>query len=280
MARNGGGGGRFAPRTPAWLAVLMFAEQNLDRASRLSGLLLEELAWTWTTAAARDAVTSAIYSGKKARYSPGGLRFDAGLFDWEAKALETAPFPRRGRILLTGAGGGREMAALAERGYEVVALEPCEALFSSAVEVARGHAGTRVVRASNQDLIAHGDGRLDGVEGVFDGVLLGWESFSYVAPEERVGFLTALHRLAPRAPVLLSFATWRSGVDVPRRVQRRVRSAFRWLRGGQAIGGFDSAAGFYWPMTCGELRGAAEAAGYDVRLCEAEPYPHAMLSVR
>lgn len=46
-----------------------------------------------------------------------------GLFEWEAAAL-AADFPVTGRIVVTGAGAGREVPALLERGYDVVGYEP------------------------------------------------------------------------------------------------------------------------------------------------------------
>lgn len=58
---------------------------------------------------------------------------ESGFRDWEASAI-AAYFPKSGRVLVPSCGGGREVLALARRGFEVVAFE-CEPSLSFIVRI-------------------------------------------------------------------------------------------------------------------------------------------------
>ena len=71
-------------------------------------------------------LTAAAYT-RKAHYAATWHQ-DLGLFDFEERAL-TEHFPAPpARLLVIGCGGGRELVALAERGFTVVGVEPDAAL--------------------------------------------------------------------------------------------------------------------------------------------------------
>ncbi len=122
-----------------------------------------------------------------------------GWFDWEREVLATA-FPPSGRVVLTAAGGGREVVALRRSGYEVVAGE-CN-------EVLRARANGLLLRLGmvGDVLPLERDHALVGC-GTFDAAVVGWGSYTFVrGGARRVAFLRELRAsLRPGAPVLLSF---------------------------------------------------------------------------
>src|ERR671918_3043882 len=70
-----------------------------------------------------DAFNASAY-GTAERYDPESSAYVASLYPWEEEAIDKY-FPLApSRILVGGAGAGREPLALAERGYQVTAFEP------------------------------------------------------------------------------------------------------------------------------------------------------------
>lgn len=180
-------------------------ERQLGRASRF----LAGFVWVTASDDVLTATTVAI-NGRVTAPPP-----DAGLFEWEREWLDEALPPAPARVLVSGAGRGREVVALQRRGYEVDALEPSSA-HGELTRVCRG----RSWRLAHQDLAA---GR--GPDGPYDAVLLGWGSFSYVLePEAREALVARLDALCPAGPLLASFA-------------RRVESRSAALAHGAEVGG-------------------------------------------
>ena len=275
---------------PAWARALLLADRAVHSSVRLAALVRTELLLAGLSDGEREAVNAAVFSAEDT-YAPGGPTFAQGLFGWERTALATAPFPSSGRLLLGGAGGGRELAGLCALGYEVVAFEPAPGLAEALARVAADHPKASAYRGSYGDLVraARGEGgALAGaVGGGFDGVVLGWASLSHVTDAgARTALLEALRVIAPRAPVLLSYL----GPDDDGRGNGRVEALRaplrRWLAGvlGRTAApggaGFVPGAGFFERYTAGEIEALAEGAGYEVALHEREPYPHAIVVPR
>jgi len=275
---------------PAWARALLIADRAVHSTVRLAALVRTELLLAGLSADEREAVNAAVFSAEDT-YSPGGPAFAQGLFGWERTVLATAPFPSSGRLLLGGAGGGRELAGLCALGYEVVAFDPAPGLAEALGKVAAEHPKASAYQGSYGDLVraAHGEGGplAGAVAGGFDGVVLGWASLSHVTEAgARAALLGALRVVAPQAPVLLSYL----GPDDDGRANGRVealRAPLRqWLAG--ALGraraaegaGFVPGAGFYQRYSAGEIEALAEGAGYEVALHEREPYPHAIVVPR
>ncbi|MCB9699794.1 MAG: class I SAM-dependent methyltransferase [Alphaproteobacteria bacterium] len=144
-----------------------------------------------------------------------------GLFAWEAEAI-AASFPTAGRVLVTSAGGGREVIALRRMGYDVVGTECHPVLRERARELLLRLATDVGVMPAERD-------RVGSVEGPFDAAVVGWGAYTFLrGTARRRAFLAELGALlTPGAPVLLSFFA-REGD--PRR--------FRWLAAvGNAVGG-------------------------------------------
>jgi SAM-dependent methyltransferase len=263
-------------QVPRWVRATLALDRALAAGARAAHVLIEETLAAWLTETERDAVTAEIY-GRQSSYGPRGAHFEAGLFDWEERALEVAGSPPGGTLLLGGAGGGRELAALVARGFEVVAFEPSE-LVEQAASLPLSRA--TVVRASYADLVRaveEGSGPLAPHLRAFDGVVLGWTSLMHVTgARSRERLLRAIRACAPEARVLASF--WTPASDAAS-VRARVRRALSRL-GARAEPGlrFAAHAGFYQPLDRDALEALARATGYRVALYEERGAGHAVLA--
>jgi hypothetical protein len=275
-------------KAPTWSRLLYRFSRVLSVVDVAQQIVRDELLFAYLQPEQRSVVTFDAYA-KNSNYVPGGEFFSQGLFAWELALLEDSRVPRSGRVLLAAAGGGRELHALLQRGYEVCAFEPVAPLFDSAREVARGAKAT-VAKATYQDLVARAEGRpgpLDGWRGPFDFCVLGWGSLSHLTePTVVLDVLRAFRSLAPSAPIMASFFVRSSGQPATTGGARKLR---RVLRGTLAIAGgrpvaaglrFLTAAGFIYAFSREELVSLCGDAGYEVALFDDCTYPHALLLPR
>ena len=216
-----------------------------------------------------DAFNDITY-GATDVYRPDAPIYRSGLFNWEGEAIARAFPPAPGRVLVGGAGGGREAFALAERGSDVVAFDPSERLVESmAAHAAAIGAGGRSGRVdaflgryedlprlqtagaepSKVDLREHPR---------FDAALFGWASYSHlrlrqhrILALEQVGALTA-------GPVLVSFYLGRGGQPRTRRGRVARRLGF------DGLDRFTTHVGYYHLSTSDELRQEAREAGLQI----------------
>lgn len=288
---------RVSYRVPAWVRAFLAADRLASRATNVRESLRDELLLAWIPPARRAELTAALYADQST-YLPGGHRFQSGLFAWEQRVLDSPLFPKSGRVLLGAAGAGRELVALLERGFSVVAFDPCEPFVEAALRVAStlsdasAAARATVVHASYADLRRAADAR-DGplaflaapASPPIAAVILGWGSLSHVSPSsERLALLRAVRRLAPAAPVLASFALEPDSAAPPGskgRVRDLLRRLFTALRApGLSEPGdhFYPDGGFFSNLSSDEILSLAFRAGYEVALFEDGPYPHALLA--
>ena len=272
---------------PPVVRIFLVLDRIFSAMWRTFKMVRDETLWAWASKSARDQANRAIYGGQTV-YSPGGSTFQDGLFSWEREEI-AASFPPSGRILLGGAGGGRELVELCKAGYDVLALEPVPALAAAARAAAAPYPRSKVITASYTDLVHAAEQRsgplaahLCGVD--FQGVILGWTSFSYVWKDEREALLKALRRLAPHAPVLLSFFA-REDVDDGRLA--KLRDWYRRLL--RRVGAkdlsepgdiFHPSAGFHCSFTPEEIYSLAREAGYDADTVEGHFTPRTLLRPR
>jgi hypothetical protein len=251
---------------PLWIRSLLWADRALDRFGELQATAVEELALALVPPAQRQACNDAIYARADV-FRPGGAQFECGLSHWEERLLAHPAVPREGRVLLGGAGGGRELDALQQRGHRVTAFEPCASLAESGRALA--HSGSRMLEGNYADLIRalDGAGPLASVrhDAPFALVLLGFGSLTHVFDEaERIALFRALARIAPGAPVIASFLPRRGSIG-PRR--RAMRAALRALGApSSAPDGafFLTRSGFGVSLGPEEVRRLADAGGYAI----------------
>ena len=273
------------PRLPLWIRLVLAVDRAASATARAASMLRDELLLAWVRPTHRARITDALYAIQDA-YAPGGRTFEQGFFEWEAQALEHPSVPRRGRVLVGGAGGGREMAAFRARGYDIVGFDPCEPLVRGAQQRFAADPGVTIVCGSYADLGRTADANrhplADALAGPpIDLVVLGWGSFSYVATEsEAVELMRTIRSLAPTAPVLLSFLRPTLGAPAIAGARARLRRLFARLGAPGRPGtgdAFSPWAGFYRAVAMEEIRTLAGAAGYDVALLREDWYAHALL---
>lgn len=188
-----------------------------------------------------EQISIDIYESNMKSYKP-----EHGLFAWEEAALEYLPSPPA-RILIPGAGLGREAFALEDRGYEVWASEPTK---SGAAALA-ARLGGRATVGSFEDLLS-GPAWPPREVGA---TILGWGSLSHCLSSKRRARL--LTRLAQRSDVIVV-----SVFDAS--AQQR---AWRWGRrlASPAPGrGFVPYAGYFEPPSEAELREHSDRLDFDL----------------
>lgn len=266
---------------PFWFRALLALDRAPRPLVRAIAAVREELLLAWVAPARRDALTVALFD-RQQTYAPGGNTFREGLFDWECELLAHPKVPRKGRVLLGGAGGGRETVALHKLGYEVFAFEPAAALVRAGARAIAALPGSTLLRASYDDLVRAVRGEQNSLSGVltasFDVLILGWGSISHVLDDaDRLAILRAMRSVAPAAPLLLSFDEPSilekpgGALDRTRRVLRRlfvlIHAPGRVSEGDR----FFSWAGFFRESTAAGLEALARDAGYQVAFIATRP---------
>jgi SAM-dependent methyltransferase len=184
----------------------MMADWMYDRFDRLRSRLVSRLA----SDDVLDAYNDLNY-GRQPVYEAGSAVFRATLFNWEAEMLDRVAPPPPARILVGGAGGGREAFALAARGYEVTAFEPSPALARSMAAQATARSAPVEALVGRYEQLprlepVHEPGLVDlAARARFDAAILGWASYSHVRSRcARVSTLRAFAQVTD-GPVALSF---------------------------------------------------------------------------
>ena len=181
-----------------------------------------------------------------------------GLLGWERQAMRDH-FGGCRRLVVIGAGGGREVIALTEAGYAADGFECNAALMAVANRYLeqRGHAVRVLPLERDAAPAVPPDGR-------WDGAFVGWSTYMLIIGRQaRIRFLRDLARtLSPGAPVLLSFFT-RSG-DSPRAVGVwKLANAIRRVRRLPPVElGDDLAPNFVHRFTEEEVRAELAEAGF------------------
>lgn len=222
------------------------------------------------------ALDEAVYATVDEKLGIGSARYDhpdhirSGLTPWERDLLERHA-PAGTRLLITSAGGGREVLGALTLGYDAVGYEPHRGLVAAgdAVLTADGHPG-RLHRCARD--------AFPRTAPAADAILVGWGSYSHIAPStRRVAFLKdARERLPYGAPLLLSF--WmllgrerQLGIVYGvARCLRRLRRLPPPERGDILMPHFGHA------FSPAELRRELAAAGFSLEQLTGTPYPHAV----
>jgi len=219
------------------------------------------------TSLASDAVLEA-YNDLAYRstvvYDATAPQFREQLFNWETELVDRAFPAPPGRVLVGGAGGGREAFELCARGFTVTAFEPSHALARSMGDRARSSgAAVQPLVGRYQDLpvLRTLDGQPVDLrdQARFDAALLGWSSYSHIRQRsERVATLAALARLT-EGPVCASFFLRR---ETPGPAATHPLSAWAARRGLRREGDrFTPHIGFFHQSTVEEIDGEIAEAG-------------------
>jgi hypothetical protein len=189
-----------------------------------------------------------------------------GLFDWERAAIEEH-FPSSGRIVVTGAGGGREVLALLKQGYDAVGYEPHPRLVraGAALLERRGH-GQRLFVSRRDAFPAE--------VGVCDAIIVGWGSYTMMpGRRQRIEFLRGARACLPvDGPILVSFYV-REGGERYHSAVGRIANLLRRVRRSEPTEVGDALSpNFVHRFADGELTTELEAAGFLVHAYRRHPY--------
>jgi hypothetical protein len=225
----------------------------------------------WLGAMDRDTLDliDEIYYEGKSQYVDEAYNL-TGLRDWEAEMIE-AHFPDSGRVLVTGAGGGREVLALLERGFDAVGYEPNEQLVTAGAAFLEQRGHDDRLHVVDRDVFPEETGRCDAV-------VVGWGSYMLIpGRSRRVAFLRGARRCLPEgAPILLSFFARppeaRSFVTIS-----LVANVVRRLRGLPRVDLGDALSPNYTHhFTRDDVASELQEAGFRLVVFEAQPYGHAV----
>lgn len=227
-----------------------------------------------------DAFNAVAYGGAE-RYDPNSEAYVSSLYPWEEMAIERHFPPPPARILVGGAGAGREPIALAQRGYRVVAFEPVARLVKAMPTAAAAAEVTVTTFRGSYRQLPHlepvGDADEASLMSDFDASVVGWGSISHLYTErDRVAALESMASLT-KGPILVSFTATRPDGPPP---ASRLR---KWLldrRGRHPADRFSISMGFQHPVNEEEVRDLAAAAGLEVTALEFSHTalaPHAVL---
>jgi hypothetical protein len=177
----------------AHLAVRL-ANKAAQATAAFSSLLDEVPLALYTPALER--ITNERYYARNREYVGDSVE-RTGFFPYETEALDRDFPPPPARLLVHGAGGGRETLALLQRGYRVDAFEPVASMAAHANRILAPNGGA-VRQASLQEWSAN-------PTGAYDGIFNGWDMWTHMMRhDERVAALRAF-RAVSDGPVLLSF---------------------------------------------------------------------------
>jgi hypothetical protein len=200
---------------PAWLAEcfarLILASRLIDKSYSLFERARSALILAFAPEAVIIRFNDLAY-GRDLSYHPESPTFRRGLFAWEERAIARY-FPRPpARVLVGGAGGGREVLALAEKGYEVTAFEPSPPLAAAMSCHFAERSNIEVYRARYEDMPHLFPARPDAPsttleEGPrFRAAVLGWGSYSHLRTKaQRIHTLSSFARYV-QGPILVSFS--------------------------------------------------------------------------
>jgi hypothetical protein len=185
---------------------------------------------------------------------------EQGLFGWE-RQLVGDHFPARGRIVVLACGGGREVLALRDAGYDAVGYESHPALvaFARRFLADRGHRDC--VFSMERDAFPDD-------AGACDAVIVGWGAYSLIGGSgARISFLRAAGaHLAAGDPVLVSFFE-RVAASRSARWTATIANALRRARGRAPIEQGDVLApNRVHVFGVGAVGAEIDAAGFDVEV--------------
>jgi len=223
-------------------ARAVHATRAIDRAYYRGDRLRSLLVLAFCSDAFLDEYGRLAYD-RGAAYNAASTEFRTGLFEWEKEAIGRFFPPPPAKILVGGAGGGREPYALVEKGFTVVAFDPAPVLVSSMQARARRDYPERLqaYRGCYEDLPFLGGSddasRVDLRQWApFDAAILGWGSFTHLLTDAgRVDTLTRVGQLTD-GPILVSYhpsnqlapppSGWGPIAALRRRARRRGAAAF------------------------------------------------------
>jgi len=194
----------------------------------------------------------------------------SGLFGWEAEAVDHY-FKGCGRVVLLGAGAGREVTPLLDRGFEVDAFECHDGLREAGNDLLAKRDPPSSIQAMERD-------RCPELDGNYDGVIVGWGMYTLIqGRERRVQLLRELRASVKLGtPMLLSFYIL-GGPQRRYRIAFRFGNAIRSALGRESLDlGDDLSPGYGHFFTRETIEEELNQAGWRLEFFDRRTYPHAV----
>jgi hypothetical protein len=171
-----------------------------------------------------NAVTAKHFD--ESRYYASAEHNLEGFFDWETPLLDRY-FRRGSRILVAGAGAGREVLALRKAGFDAEGFECSLSLVRASEKFFDQLGEPKYVTHCPPDMVPPGPP-------TYDGLIVGWGAYTHIPTNlRRVAFLQALRlRALPHSPLVISFFL-RNTYSYDTVVYRTATLCRRFLRGGK-----------------------------------------------
>lgn len=199
-----------------------------------------------------------------------------GLFSWEDIATKNFFPPPPAKILIGGAGSGRELILLGKKGYYLSGFEPILISATHAKSCVPKEKLLVFQKGKYEDLVK---GTLQEIEKYkpYDAVILGWGSISHILdPNMHKFILQKVRNVCPNGPILLS---WRRASYASPKV-RFLRKIFSFckLRTSSERDYFRFDLGFCHSFSKDEIENLAKSTNNSIAFYEDEKtYPHAVL---
>jgi hypothetical protein len=183
----------------------------------------------------------------------------SGFFGWEKFVLERF-FQRGSRIVVAGAGGGREVLALRKAGFDAEGFECSLPLVRASEQIFERLGESKYLTLCEPDRVPEGPR-------IYDGLVVGWTVYTHIPTKaRRVAFLQALsERALPGSPLLISYFARQSGASDDVLVYRTARLWRFLLRGRREpleVGDRISYARFVRSFTSDEVEAELRDAGF------------------
>ena len=194
----------------------------------------------------------------------------SGLFGWETEAIDHY-FQGLRRLLLLGAGAGREVTPLLDRGFDIDAFECHEGLRQAGNDLLARQGPRCSIQTMERD-------RCPKLEDRYDGVIIGWGMLTLVQGRQtRSQMLRDLRSAVPAgAPMLMSFYVL-GGPHRRYRMAGRYEAASRSILGRDRLEfGDDLSPGFAHFFTRETIEEELREAGWRLELFDCRTYPHAV----
>jgi hypothetical protein len=206
-----------------------------------------------------NALTSEHFD--QSRYYASTEHNLSGLFEWEKSVLDR--FFRRGsRILVAGAGGGREVLALRQGGFDAEGFECSVPLVRASEQIFDRLGESKYIAFCEPDRVPLGPR-------IYDGLVVGWTVYTHIPRKaRRVAFLQALRQRAlADSPLLISFFERHIGSGDEALVHRTAKLCEFFLRGRKEpleLGDRISFSRFVHSFTSDEVESELRSAGFRV----------------
>ena len=194
----------------------------------------------------------------------------SGLWKWEKQVLSEY-FQNCTCLLVAGAGGGREILALQQLGYNVDGFECNIRLADFANNLLKREGFVASVQLALRDECPNSDK-------LYDGIIIGWGAYMLIqGRKQRVDFLKELRaQMSAGAPLLLSFFS-RANDSLYFKLILVIGNVIRWLLGRDALELGDALVPNYvHHFTQDEVIQELHAGGVDVKFYSTDSYGHAV----